>query len=243
VCVCVCVFVCVCVCVCVCLCVCVCIFFGQRERERGRDSVCACVCERVQIYICVYVCLFISDTQVCVSLCCRMLQCVTVCCSVLQCVAVCCSVLNPGLRVLNPGLRLPRSRSRSFLYSLSFSPAISLLRSFALSLPHCLSVSHVSVSLFLCLSVSLSLYLFVAHSVCIFHYFFLSLCLWHCLSRIHASTASVNDMRCSAEDSCSHQSVLQCVAVCCSVLRFVARFCCDFVVCCCEFKVNIDETI
>ena len=31
--------------------------------------------------------------QVCVAVCCSVLQCVAVCCSVLQCVAVCCSVL------------------------------------------------------------------------------------------------------------------------------------------------------
>jgi len=33
------------------------------------------------------------DVEVCVAVCCSVLQCVAVCCSVLQCVAVCCSVL------------------------------------------------------------------------------------------------------------------------------------------------------
>jgi len=32
--------------------------------------------------------------QVCVAVCCGVLQCVAVCCSVLQCVVVCCSVLQ-----------------------------------------------------------------------------------------------------------------------------------------------------
>jgi len=35
-----------------------------------------------------------SLTDMCVAVCCSVLQCVAVCCSVLQCVAVCCSVLQ-----------------------------------------------------------------------------------------------------------------------------------------------------
>jgi len=51
------------------------------------QSVAVC-CSALQ---CVAVCCSVSP---CVALCCSVLQCVAVCCSVLQCVAVCCSVLH-----------------------------------------------------------------------------------------------------------------------------------------------------
>ena len=36
----------------------------------------------------------IYPTNMCITVCCSVLQCVTVCCSVLQCVVVCCSMLQ-----------------------------------------------------------------------------------------------------------------------------------------------------
>ena len=38
--------------------------------------------------------LLLACNQVCVAVCCGVLQCVAVCCGVLQCAAVCCSVLQ-----------------------------------------------------------------------------------------------------------------------------------------------------
>jgi len=97
-------------------CICVTWLIHMCDRTHShvwRDSFIR-VCDVTHSYVCcdAFICVmqFIhlrAVSQICVTMCCSVLQCVAVCCSVLQCVAVCCSVLHCHMTHPSRGDRPP----------------------------------------------------------------------------------------------------------------------------------------
>ena len=135
----------------------------------------------------------------CVAACCSVLQCVAVCCSVLQCVAVCCRVLQCVAVFLHRLIQIHPCQG-IYLLSLPHTPVDSLSLSFTHT--HTRSLSLLPSHFFFSPLSSLP----PSHSRSVSFLLFSSV-----------NPAFAGMLGYSSEQVCCC-SVLQCVAVCCSLL-------------------------